>query len=282
VKRPQIILIGSGVILLALLAAFGKIMPSSQPKIEMANQPPQNSSDGITTESILSEAKKHISATLQQRIAEIEQVSVDNSDNLLKIKAYEQLATLWKDSAQIAEPFLYYTAEAAKLENSEKNLNFAARLLVDNLLAADNPAIQHWLAMQAQVLLEKSLVINPNNDSAQIGLGACYMLGNISDNPMQGILKVREIVEQRPDNLYAQYVLGVGGKKSGQYDKAMEHFSAILHQQPNNLEAAFQLAECAELKGDKATAIKWYEHLKEQIPNLEIKQEIAQRIQSLQ
>jgi tetratricopeptide (TPR) repeat protein len=282
VKRSQIILTVSGVVVLALLAAFGKITPSSQPKIVMAAQPQQSASSEISTETILTEAKQKLSATRRQHIAEMEQKAAESSDNTLKINTYRQLAAFWKDSANIAEPYLYYTAEAAKLENSEKNLTFAALLLVDNLLGTDNSAIQHWLAMQAKVLLDKSLVINPNNDSAQISLGACYMFGNISDNPMQGILKVREIAQQHPDNLYAQYVLGLGGKKSGQYDKAMEHFSVILNHQPDNLEAAFQLAECAELKGDKATAVKWYEHLKDVIPNPEIKQEIAQRIKSLQ
>lgn len=248
----------------------------------MAVQPQQSGPSEINTETILAGARQKINAAQQQHVAGMEQIAAQTNDKALKIKAYRQLAAFWKDSAKIAEPYLYYTAEAAKLENSEKNLNFAARLLVDNLFGADNATVQHWLAMQAKDLLDKSLVINPNNDSAQISLGACYMLGNISDNPMQGILKVREIAQQHPDNLYAQYVLGLGGKKSGQYDKAMEHFLVILNRQPGNLEAAFQLAECAELKGDKATAIKWYQHLREVIPNPEIKQDIAQRIKSLQ
>lgn len=281
-KRQQIIVILSGVVLLVALAIFGKITPSSQQKAAMAVQPQQNTSTEITTETILERARRSINAAQQQRVADIEKEAANSSDNAVKVNAYRQLAAFWKDSAKIAEPYLYYTAQSAKLENSEKNLNFAARLLVDNMLGSDNSAIQHWLAIEAKDLLDKSLAINSKNDSAQISLGACYMFGNISDNPMQGILKVREIVQQHPDNLYAQYVLGLGGKKSGQYDKAMEHFAIVLNHQPSNLEAAFQLAECAELKGDKATAIKWYEHLKDVIPNPEIKQEIAQRIKSLQ
>lgn len=247
----------------------------------MAVQPQQNNTGEISTEAILAEAKQKVKTAQQQYIATLEQ-QVAGSDKTVKIKACRQLASFWKDSANIAEPYIYYTAEAAKLENSEKSLTFATRLLVDNMLGADNSSLQHWLAMQAKVLLDRSLAVNPNNDSAKIDLGACYMFGNISDNPMQGILQVREIAQQHPNNLYAQYILGLGGKKSGQYDKAMEHFSVILNHQPNNLEAAFQLAECAELKGDKATAIKWYQHLQEVVPNPEIKQEIAQRIKSLQ
>jgi hypothetical protein len=90
------------------------------------------------------------------------------------------------------EPYAYYTSEAAKLENSEKSLTFAAHLFLDNLLTEGDPAMQHWLGENAKVLLDKALVINPANDSSKIGLGICYMFGNISDNPMQGILEVKK------------------------------------------------------------------------------------------
>lgn len=50
--------------------------------------------------------------------------------------------------------------------------------------------------MQAKDLFERSLTINPANDSAKIGLGACYLFGEISPTPMEGILKIREVAEK--------------------------------------------------------------------------------------
>ena len=70
-----------------------------------------------------------------------------------------------------------------------------------------------------------------------MGLGACYMFGNISDNPMEGIGPIREVVQRDPDNLYAQMILGLGGMKSGQFDKAIERFKIVVDKQPDNLEA---------------------------------------------
>jgi hypothetical protein len=58
--------------------------------------------------------------------------------------------------------------------------------------------MQRWLATQAKELFDKALIINPNNDSTKIGIGVCYMFGNISDNPMQGILAIREIADKNP------------------------------------------------------------------------------------
>src|SRR5678810_406614 len=97
----------------------------------------------------------------------------------------------WSDTLRRREIGAYYTGEAAKLENSEKNLTFAAHLLLDDMMSSPDVSMQRWLATQAKELFDKALIINPADDSSKIGVGVCYMFGNISDNPMQGILAIR-------------------------------------------------------------------------------------------
>ena len=198
-----------------------------------------------------------------------------------QIHLYHRLARFWADSVHIFAPYAWYTGEAAKLENSEKSLTFAAHQFLDGLMREDDPAMQNWLAASAKVLFEKAIAINPANDSSTIGLGACYIFGNLSDNPMQGILPIREIVQRNPDNLYAQLVLGLGGRKSGQYDKAIERFNIIVGKQPDNIEAVFNLAECYDLKGDKTNAVKWYRQAKQLVKLPEAQKEIDKRITEL-
>jgi len=167
------------------------------------------------------------------------------------------------------------------LENSEKSLTFAARLFLDRLMVSGEPAMQNWLASNAKVLLENALKINPANDSSKIGLGACYIFGNLSTNPMEGILPVREVVQRDPGNVYGQMVLGLGGKKSGQFDKAIERFQAVLKVDPQNVEAVFHIAESYDLKGDKANAIVYYEKAKQMVHIPEAKEELNKRITEL-
>ncbi|MBN8837553.1 MAG: tetratricopeptide repeat protein [Sphingobacteriia bacterium] len=271
-------MVGGALILLAGLFFFGKTTAPGTPKTS-DNQ--VNNTSSVTTKDLLNKAKTHLTPDQNARVAALENAVTRGDVKGDQMHVYHQLAKFWKDSAHVFEPYAYYTAEAAKLENSEKSLTFAAQLMVDNLLSESNPAMQQWLASQGKDLLEKALQINPNNDSSKISLGACYMLGNISGSPMQAILPVREIVQKNPDNLYAQMILGLGGKKSGQYDKAIERFSYIVSKQPNNLEAIFQLAECFDLKGDKADAIKWYTIAKGMIGNEQVQKEIEKRINEL-
>jgi tetratricopeptide (TPR) repeat protein len=180
------------------------------------------------------------------------------------------------------EPYAFYTAEAAKLENSEKTLTFAAHLLLNNLKTESEAPMQNWLATNAKDLFQRALVLNPANDSSKIGLGACYIFGNISDNPMEGIGPIREVVQRDPDNIFGQLILGLGGVKSGQYDKAIERFAIIVKKEPDNLEAILNLAEAYDRKGDNANAVKWYKIVKGKIPNPDAQKELDTRINALQ
>ncbi len=265
---------------LILIYVFGKTVPPAKPAAAPeAMQATER--QVITFDQLLVKAKQKINPAQSQRLLTLEN-SVKRGDvKDQQIHLYHQLARFWADSAHIFEPYAYYTGEAAKLENSEKSLTFAARLYLDNLMTEGQPAMQTWLGTNAKVLFEKALAINPANDSSKIGLGACYLFGNISNNPMQGILPVREIATRDPGNVYAQMVLGLGGKKSGQYDKAIERFLLVVQKDPENIEALFNLAECYEEKGDKSNAVKWYEAVKKLVKVPEAQTELNKRITEL-
>jgi len=277
-KKPQLLIILSGLLLFSVLYFFTPRFASK------ANNTPAQSSENqtVTTESILNTAK--LALTERQKISLL---SIENQLNNAKnqadsLKSYKSMTKFWADSAQKLAPYLYFTYRAALLENSEKSLTFAAQLLVDNLLTPDAPpALQPWIAGNAKVLLEKALVINPKNDSAKINLGACYLFGNLSDNPMQGITKIKEVVDTDSTNSYGPFILALGGKKSGQYDKAIERFLTVLKLKPNHIEAMIHLAECYELTNQKEKAIEWYTKVSNSVNIPEAKDAISKRIQEL-
>lgn len=194
--------------------------------------------------------------------------------------AFLRLAAWWEQQ-RVFEPYAYYFAESAKLENSEKNLNFAAQLFLDTLRYEGNPSRRLWFAKQGKELFENLLRINPANDSAQVGLGSCYIFGNISDNPMEGILKIRQVAERDSTNVYAQFMLGMGGVVSGQLDKAIERFRAVLKLKPDHLEAMVRLAETYDRKGDSVNAIQWYQYCKKYSTSPGMTAEIDARILAL-
>jgi tetratricopeptide (TPR) repeat protein len=279
-KKPQFIVVVIAVALLSSLYFFAPRYKKSEGVATSQNSENQE----ITSKSVLEGAKMNLSAEQKLTLLSIENQLIKGISTKDSIRIYQTLSRFWADSAQKLGPYLYYTYSAALLESSEKSLTFAAQQLVDNLTDPEAPPpFLKWMAGNAKVLLDKALVINPNNDSAKINLGACYLFGNISDNPMQGILKIKEVVDKNPHNIYGQMVLALGGKKSGQNEKAIERFLLILKDEPTNIEALVHLAECYELTNQKPLALNCYQKVKQfnKIKSKEFNNAIDKRIQQL-
>src|SRR5258708_13508730 len=112
------------------------------------------------------------------------------------------------------------------------------------------------------------------------------MFGRAAGKPregMEGMQGILEVAGRDSANMYAQFMLGLGGIESGQFDKAIERLTTVVRHQPANIEAILLLAEVYQQKGDKANAIKEYEAVKKLVgkDNQELIKEINHRIQSL-
>lgn len=285
-KKAQWITVGIAVVMIAVLFRFGRTTPSKS-KTAATTHSPDDGHDhgtmepGITIDTFLTLAKKDLSAEQVVRINTLEN-SISRGDvKDQQIHVYHQLARFWYDTANSFEPYAWYEAEAARLDNSEKSLTFAARLFLDNLQNDGVVVRKQWKALQAKDLFERSLKINPDNDSAKVGLGACYLFGGISATPMEGILKTREVADKDSTNIYAQMMLVQGSMISGQYDKAIGRLQTVSRLQPSNLEAVLMLADLYERTGDKANAVTWYRKSLPLVKQPEVRTEISKRIEEL-
>lgn len=134
-----------------------------------------------------------------------------------------------------------YTEIKAIDKPSMENLIFAG----DNYYNAFNFAIDQskrkFLAEKVQeyytgVLNENSSLLNVKSK-----LAMTYVVGS---NPMQGIMMLREVLEEDPNNELAIYNMGMFAINSGQLDKAIERFEKLKQLDLNNPEANFYLAYC--------------------------------------
>ncbi|MBS1668731.1 MAG: tetratricopeptide repeat protein [Bacteroidetes bacterium] len=285
-KKQQTILALSGVVLLVLVYFFGQTIPPKKNSPMPAAENAGAEAKPIDIQDILKASQAKLNPSQAEYVDRLEHSVVRGDVKEQQLKAYRQLAAFWKDSVQNGFlPFAYYNGQIAKLENSEKNLTFAAQLFLENLRLLDDPALKSWMATQAKELFKQALQINPDNDSSKIGLGASYIFGSSAGNPqevMQGIQQILEVSRRDSTNMYAQFMLGLGGAISGQYDKAIERLTKVVQHQPDNLEAIMKLAEINEHKGDKQEAVKWYEESKKWISDPAALKEINIRIKSLQ
>ncbi|MGZ8559148.1 MAG: tetratricopeptide repeat protein [Chitinophagaceae bacterium] len=284
-KKPQWITVAIAVIIIISVFLFGRTIPAKKDitvDVHSENDGHDHSvSAGISIDSILTIAKKQLTAEQVTRLSMLEN-SISRGDvKEQQLKVYHQLSHFWGDSMRFFPPYAWYEGEAARLENSEKTLTFAAHLFLDNLQQEQNPQLARWEALQAKDLFERSLKINPDNDSAKVGLGASYLFGNISPNPMEGISKIMEVIAEDSTNVYAQLTLVKGSLISGQTDKAINRLQTVNHLYPENIEAILMLAEVFERKGDKTLAAEWYNKSLDHIKRPDARAEIEKRIAEL-
>jgi tetratricopeptide (TPR) repeat protein len=286
-KRQQIWVAGTGVLILLVLYFFGNtVPPHKKPDAAAGSASAGPGRKSIGLQDILSELEAHLTPAQLSYVNRIQQSVVRGDVAAQQLNADRQLARFWRDS--VTDGFLlyaYYNGEAAKLENSEKSLTFAARKFLDGLQMQEDGRLKGWMATAAKELFEKALSINGGDDSAKVGLGASYIFGADAGDPtevMQGIQQILEVVRRDSTNMYAQFMLGVGGIESGQYDKAIERLTTVVRHEPGNVEALLLLADADQRKGDKAAAVKNYQAAKKLVGNPEMVQAIDQQIKTLQ
>ncbi len=279
-KQQWIVAIGS-ILLLLVLFFFGRTKPYPKDTATVAAR--DTAFSVLNFDNILLQAKQNLTPAQQSKLNTLEN-SISRGDvKTQKIALYSELASFWKDSAKIREPWLFYNGEKAKLENSEKSLNFAGQSYLEELKTVTDPSLKNWMANQAQGLFDQVLVINPANDSAKIGWGSTFIFGaSGSTSPMEGIMKIREVAQRDSNNMYAQFMLGYGGMMTGQFDKAVERLKKVVEKEPGNQEAIFLLGEAYERLGDKASAIKWYTEGKKRVSNPDLIKAIDEKITTLQ
>ncbi|HLA59137.1 MAG TPA: tetratricopeptide repeat protein [Puia sp.] len=282
-KKQQAIVAGSGIVILIIFYFFGNTVSP----LKKAASPisAENTTQSLDIKTILNAGKSKLSPEQQAYVNRLENSVVRGDIQDQQIKANLQLAEFWKDSVENGFlPYSYYRGEAAKLENSEKSLTFAAQLFLNNLRRQDNPAIKNWMALESRDLFTRAKTLNPDNDSTKIGLGATYIFGSTGSEPqevMKGIQEILEVARRDSLNMYAQLMLGLGGIESGQYDRAIPRLLKVVQFDPGNLEAVLSLSDAYERTGNTASAKTWYEAAKKLTGNPELIQAINERLGSL-
>jgi len=284
VKKQQLILLGAGLLILSSLLFFGTTVAKKDPaSTKTAGNKP--SAPAFNIVNYVSEAKEKLSVPQLDYVNKLEN-SISRGDvKEQQIKVYNQLAAFWDDSLHEHELHLFYTSESAKLVNSEKNLTFAAQMMLDDLRNESNGALRGWKGEQAIDLFERAIAVNPDNVNLKVGLGSCYVFGKgMAGDPqetMKGIQQLLQIVRNDSMNMQAQLVLGIGGVISNQYTKAVDRLLIVTKNQPENLEAVSWLADAYAGVGDKPNALKWYEISKRMVNNPAYSKEVDERIKML-
>lgn len=277
-QKTQILLVGAATVVLIALVAFGRTVPKYSDKQAMptaAHMHDGQEGKTIAFGELLATAKQNVPAEKLMYLARLENIVRGDVKNQ-QIAAYKQLYASW-DSLNQLPIAAHYLGEAAKLENSEKSLTFAANLFLEHLEHAEDPAVMNWETKEAIALLDQAITLSPGNDSLKIKQALLYM----NTEPMVGVQKLRDVVASNPDNAEAQITLANLAIQSNQYDKAIERMESFTQKHPDEAKAVFVLAEAYRGKGDVKKAVELLEKCKSMLTDPSLKAELDNYIKSI-
>lgn len=245
----QLLLIAGAVLVTAALY----FAPQKNKKEKLS----ETQSTGFSFEAVLSEAKGQIKPQELDQINKVEESLKSHEGSIVLL---DSLGKMW-DKQNAPHVSAVYFEQIAEANPTEKNWINAAFRFYDAFRLMNDSVYRKMYVDKAISSYKKVLAINSKNLDAKTDLGICYAEGTSS--PMEGIMMLREVVNENPNHEMAQYNLGILSVKSSQYEKAVERFEKVLEINSSNKEARFLLGRTFLMMGKKDLALKNLELIRE-------------------
>ncbi|UII34134.1 tetratricopeptide repeat protein [Fulvivirga ulvae] len=256
--KTRIILIASAALLVLLIFSLPKVVVDNDSDELSSSQEPTSTAppdSGITTN------------------AHDLELSGDSRQN---IKILKEKLTASKN----IEKSVIFADSLAKLYLSVSKYDSAAKFV--EIIAQNIPTVENWqragdtyyeafsfamdaekraqMGGKAREYYEKVLEKSPGRLDIKNNLAMTYLS---TSNPMQGIMMLREILKQDPENEKALFNMGALSMQSNQYDKAIERYSKLVELYPENTQARFFLGVSYMETGQKDKAKEQFIKVKE-------------------
>lgn len=164
--------------------------------------------------------------------------------------------------------------------SSQKRTQFvvllAALFLVVLLIVA--PRIPK--SAQELVEAEKSKSLDP----VQQRISEAVTMVQSGQSPMQGVMMLREILEEDPNQVDVHWHLGHFSVQSGQYDKAVERFQKVIELDDHGHypDANFYLGKTYATLNEKERAIESFEQYLEVVQDTTVRKRVEEFIKELE
>jgi tetratricopeptide (TPR) repeat protein len=146
-----------------------------------------------------------------------------------------------------------YAETVAELSPSIENITRAGDRYYEAYGFAVDDAKAKSLGIKTREFYGKAIEKNPGLLAAKANMAMTYVN---TENPMSGILMLREVLDTDPTNELALFNLGILSMRSNQYSKAADRFRQILTNNPENTKAKFYLGLTLVELGKKDEARK--------------------------
>lgn len=262
---------------IAILATVGLYF---LPRVVVENEPAQTASvAGANAEETVM-ADTHAGDIPEEQAAHINEHKISFREATSEEEKFEELKELMQElkSVNLYDSAAFYAGQFANDYPSLANNILAGDAYFDAFSFAMSKEKSDKLAVKVREYYQQALEIEPDQEDLEVKIGVTYVSG---DNPMQGILKIREVLGKNPENKLAIYNLGMLSMQSGQFDKAVERFEKLIELDPENTQAHFYLGVGYLETGRKQKALERFEYVKTVETNPQVLQSIEAYIKEI-
>ena len=208
--------------------------------------------ENLNPETLIAQATAALTAEQHAVIDPLTQkLATESTPSLLK-----PLSAAWHN-AEHDEVAALYAQRIAEAEKTDEAWSIAGANFYLALQKATDPNLREFCSKRAAEAFQNAASLNPTKLEHRLNLALCFVENPPADNPMKGILQLRELDAQNPENTVVNFQLARLAIKTGQFDKAIARLERIVAMEPKNGRFICLLADAYEGKGDpKAAAWK--------------------------
>jgi predicted negative regulator of RcsB-dependent stress response len=245
-NRAQIILIFSAIGLFFILY-FGCDVKSQEQK--KAATSTALTLENLNPTTLIEQATAALTTEQRTEIQPLtEKVTTESTPSVLK-----QLSAAWHNAGH-DEVASIYAQRVAEAEKTDESWSIAGANFYLALQKATDPNLREFCSKRAAEAFQNAASLNPTKLEHRLNLALCFVENPPADNPMKGILQLRELDSQNPDNIIVNLQLARLAIKTGQFDKAIARLEKTLPKDPNNRKLVCLLADAYAGKGDTRAA----------------------------
>lgn len=230
--------------ILLLLTYWG--CPVRPPEAGTELQRAPTSSTGL--ESLIRSVRDELSPAQIATLANLEErlELAENSQTEPQRPLLEQLAGEWFRAGHPAISGIYARkiAEASK-EAEDWNIAATTFTLCLQQEETDTKTLQ-FCSTQAEGAYQAAISLDPDDVDARINLAVSYTDYPPQDNPMKGILMLRDLEKQYPGNARVYITLAQLAIRTNQLDRAVQRLEKAVELDPENPDAVCPLARVYE------------------------------------
>jgi tetratricopeptide (TPR) repeat protein len=248
--KKRLLLAGGCALVIFLLFQLPKVVVENESRLSDAS-----------SDTVASHIQTHAKApeAIQIRIRSFRSQFSSSTEKEKNAIFADSLANLYR-IANHFDSAAWFAEEASKFFNTMESWVKAGDNYYQAYTLALDQSRQKALAAKTQEFYGKVLKADPSDLTVKNRMAMTYLT---SENPMQGITMLREVLAKDPQNELALFNMGMLSIQSGQYDRAIERLEELVKINPAHIQGQLLLGLAWMNKGDKEKARVQFEKVKQ-------------------